>query len=99
MMVPILLPRCSFYPVLGARTGVPVKPDPQSALEIAEIWGISQDKILYVGDTATDMKTANAAGMSAVGAAWGFRTVEELLNSGARAIIHHPLELMPLLKP
>ncbi len=98
MMVPVLLPRCSFYPVLGARAGVPVKPDPQSALEIAQIWGISQDKILYVGDTATDMKTANAAGMSAVGAAWGFRTVEELLNSGARAIIHHPLELLPLLE-
>ena len=98
MMVPVLLPRCSFNPVLGARAGVPVKPDPQSALEIAEMWGISQDKILYVGDTATDMMTANAAGMSAVGVAWGFRTVEELLNAGARAIIHHPVELMSLLK-
>lgn len=98
MMVPALLPRCSFYPVLGARAGVPVKPDPQSALEIAGIWGISPDKILYVGDTATDMMTANAAGMSAVGAAWGFRTVEELLKAGARAIIHQPLELLALLK-
>ena len=83
---------------LGARAGVPVKPDPQSALEIAGIWGISPDKILYVGDTATDMMTANTAGMSAVGGAWGFRTVEELLKAGARAIIHQPLELMALLK-
>lgn len=97
IMVPALLPRWSFHPVLGARLGVPVKPDPQSALEIADIWGISLDKILYVGDTGTDMLTANAAGMQAVGAAWGFRTVEELLKAGARAIIHHPMELLQFL--
>ena len=36
--------------------------------------------------------------MSAVGAAWGVRTVEELLKAGARAIIHQPLELLALLK-
>jgi phosphoglycolate phosphatase len=98
IMVPALLSRWSFHPILGARNGVPIKPDPQSALEIAGIWGINPDKILYVGDTGTDMFTANAAGMKAVGAAWGFRTVEELLTTGARSIVHHPMDIVPLLE-
>lgn len=94
MMVPELLPSWTFSPLLGARPGVPIKPDPHSALEIANIWGIDPAKIVYVGDTSTDMRTANAAGMYAVGVAWGFRPVTELLQAGARAIIHHPTELL-----
>jgi phosphoglycolate phosphatase len=32
------------------------------------------------------MLTANSAGMYAVGALWGFRTQQELLESGAKTI-------------
>ena len=39
-----------------------------------------------------------AAGMFAVGAAWGFRTVEELEQSGARRIVHRPAEILELLE-
>ena len=42
------------------------------------------------------MRTATAAGMVAVGAAWGFRTREELVESGAAVVIHAPLELLTL---
>ncbi len=98
IMVPALLPGWQFEPILGARPGVPVKPDPQAALEIAEQLAISPAEILYLGDTATDMLTANAAGMIAVGVAWGFRTVEELQRSGAQQIIHQPAELLQLLQ-
>jgi phosphoglycolate phosphatase len=44
-----------------------------------------------------DMKTATAAGMFAVGALWGFRTADELLASGAAALIESPPELLGLL--
>jgi len=98
IMVPALLPGWNFTPILGARPGVPVKPDPQAALEIAAQLAISPAETLYLGDTATDMLTANAAGMLAVGVAWGFRTVEELQQSGAKQIIYEPTELLPLLK-
>lgn len=98
VMVPALLPGWQFSQVVGARAGVPVKPDPQAALEIAAKLGLSPERILYVGDTATDMLTANAAGMVAVGVAWGFRPVEELLEHGAKSIIGYPGELMDLVR-
>ena len=98
MMVPALLPRWKFHLVLGARPGVPVKPDPQGALEIANALGVSPECILYVGDTNTDMCTATAAGMHAVGVTWGFRKVEELLENGAQSILDNPLDLLKLLE-
>lgn len=97
-MIPALLPRWVFDPVIGARPGVPVKPDPQTALEIATIMQLAPGQILYVGDTSIDMKTANAAGMYAVGAAWGFRSVDELIQTGAKVIAQTPGELLTLVK-
>jgi phosphoglycolate phosphatase len=44
------------------------------------------------------MLTANAAGMFAVGALWGFRGAEELLAHGARMLIETPLELLKLVQ-
>jgi phosphoglycolate phosphatase len=40
------------------------------------------------------MKTAFAAGMFPVGALWGFRDKNELEESGAKAVINYPLELL-----
>jgi phosphoglycolate phosphatase len=87
----------SFRAIFGARDGVPVKPDPAGALEIARILGLRPADIAYVGDTNTDMQTAVAAGMFGVGALWGFRTAGELLANGAKTLIADPLDLMPIL--
>jgi len=55
-------------------------------------------EFLYLGDSALDMQTAVAANMYPVGALWGFRMAEELLAGGAKALIQHPVELLPLLR-
>lgn len=89
-----LLGSWHFEPVRGAREGFPRKPDPRGALAIATEFKIPAETIAYVGDTSTDMKTANAAGMFAVGASWGFRTASELREHGAARIIDKPLELL-----
>jgi phosphoglycolate phosphatase len=83
--------------VAGERAGIPRKPDPIAALSIAEKVGIPPKEWLYIGDTNTDMKTAVAAGMYPVAALWGFRTAEELLVSGAKALIKYPTELLAFL--
>lgn len=82
--------------VRGALEGVPLKPDPDPALSIARTLGVAPSAFLYVGDTATDMQTARAAGMYAVGALWGFRARDELLAAGAQTLIDHPLKLLDL---
>jgi phosphoglycolate phosphatase len=66
------------------------------ALEIAAIFGLPPARVVYLGDSLVDMRTATAAGMIAVGAAWGFRTPGELVESGARAVIAAPLDLLGL---
>jgi len=94
IMVSKLLPKAKFEVVLGARDNVPKKPDPTSAFEIANIMKLSTKEFIYLGDSGLDMKTALSAGMYPVGALWGFRTKEELLESGAKDLIKDPLELL-----
>jgi phosphoglycolate phosphatase len=53
-------------------------------------------EILYVGDTAVDMQTATNAGITKIGALWGFRTQEELKNAGADYLITKPQELITI---
>jgi len=90
-------PGWSFRAIFGAREGVPVKPDPTVALEIARQLEVRPKQIAYVGDTNTDMQTANAAGMYAIGALWGFRSAEELRTNGAKALIEKPMDLLEII--
>ena len=86
-----------FSVVMGQSDRFPVKPDPASALEIARQIGPAPSTFLFVGDSAVDMRTAGAAGMHAVGAAWGFRGPRELRENGCQTLVSHPLEIMSLL--
>lgn len=97
LMVGELLPRWHFECVFGERPGLPRKPDPTAALEVAERCRVSPEAFAYLGDTATDMITAKAAGMFAVGVLWGFRPAEELTANGADTLISRPADLLRLL--
>jgi phosphoglycolate phosphatase len=91
------LARWHFEVVMGARDDLALKPAADGALEIAQRIGVLPEEFLYVGDTATDMRTACAAGMWGVGALWGFRGAEELRQAGAQVLIEHPTDLLMLL--
>jgi phosphoglycolate phosphatase len=95
-IVEALLDPADFVAVCGARPDAPLKPDPAVALEIAGGFGLPAARVAYLGDSLVDMRTATAAGMIAVGAAWGFRTRQELVESGAAVVIDAPLELLGL---
>lgn len=85
-----------FEIVVGQRDGVPLKPDPTAARQIADVMGVSPEQFLYLGDTSVDMLTASRAGMFPVGALWGFRSLEELKAAGAQHLIQHPHQLLDL---
>lgn len=93
-MVDELLPGGRFEVVWGTRPGVPHKPDPAAALDIAARFGVSPAEVLYLGDSEVDMETAQRAGMYPVGVLWGFRTADELIASGARVLVKHPADLV-----
>ncbi|NOZ03415.1 MAG: HAD family hydrolase [FCB group bacterium] len=88
------LPRWEFTVILGAKPDLPKKPDPTGALLVANTLNIPPDKILYLGDTDTDMATATAAGMFPVGVLWGFRSRDELLRSGAKGLVRTPTDIL-----
>lgn len=84
----------TFELVLGMRPEVPAKPDPTGALEIIHSFHMEPGDCLYLGDSDVDMKTAVAAGLYPLGAAWGYRPVSELKEAGALAVIDAPLDML-----
>jgi len=86
-----------FEVVLGAREGIPKKPNPQSTLEVSEKMNISPVNFLFVGDTSADVQAAKASKMEPVGVSWGYRSIEHLKQAGVKNIINHPLELLDLI--
>ncbi|GAB4205396.1 MAG: HAD family hydrolase [Sandaracinaceae bacterium] len=91
-----LFPTVRFAAVLGQKDGVPHKPDPTGPLSIARTLGVAPASTFFVGDTDTDMQTANNAGMIAVGVLWGFRGRDELERHGARHLVSAPHEIVAL---
>ncbi len=89
-------PEVPFEIVRGQLPGIPTKPDPTAALHIAAEMGLRPDDFLYLGDTAVDMTCARRAGMTPIGALWGFRTRGELVESGAERLLAEPRELLLL---
>ena len=99
IVVARFLPRWTFGAVRGLLPGGPRKPDPAGALAIAAELGLPPSDFVYLGDTATDIMTAVAAGMYPVGALWGFRTAGELFSAGAERLAARPEELLALFPP
>jgi phosphoglycolate phosphatase len=87
-------PEIAFDAIIGQRSGYPIKPNPSGVLEILDIIGLPREDVLYVGDTGTDMQTAKAAGLEAIGALWGFREKDELIQNGAYILVESPLDIL-----
>ena len=94
-MTRVVLP-FDFEIVRGALPGVPFKPDPAAALEIASEMDVPPSGFVFVGDTDIDMETARAAGMYPAGALWGFRDATNLMAGGASVLLALPGDLLHL---
>jgi phosphoglycolate phosphatase len=86
-----------FLAVEGYRQERRRKPDPRTALDIAAAMRVEPSEVILVGDSPTDMATAINAGLVPVGATWGYRSREELLEAGAAHLIDAPRDLLSLL--
>lgn len=92
-----LLDRWSFALVQGQAEGLAKKPDPAPALLASRAMDRPAERCFFVGDSGTDITTARNAKMVPIGAAWGFRPREELVESGASEIIEHPMQLIEII--
>lgn len=71
----------------GQRPGIPTKPSPDAALEIASELGAAPEECVFVGDTIIDVTTGKNAGMHTIGVTWGFREKSELEDADSIAEI------------
>lgn len=82
-----------FVAIEGNREGAPLKPDPTIVDNILRIAGAKKQETIMVGDSGIDIRTAAAAGIDAVGVAWGFRFADELYSAGAQRVVTNVNEL------
>lgn len=87
-----------FDAVSGVIDGFPTKPEPYSALKIAEKLGAAPEDCLFIGDTNVDIFTAKNAGMTSVGVTWGFRDYEELADANANYIVDFPEDILKIVE-
>lgn len=80
----------------GECEEIPRKPDPTGLRFMMGELGVSAQDVLYVGDSATDVKTAQAAEVAYVAVSWGYERREVLQETGAATIIDNPADLLVL---
>ena len=72
----------------------PSKPHPSMILKAMAETGIEPEHTVMIGDTSFDMEMARAAGVGAVGVAWGYHTADRLRLAGAHVIVADAADLV-----
>lgn len=81
-----------FRRVYGAGDLAARKPDPEGLRRLLAEAGVAAEDAVMVGDSAIDVRTARAAGVRALGVAWGFDP-QSLRREPPDAIVSSPSEL------
>ncbi len=76
-----------FEMVQGGTATSPRKPDPTVVLQTLNVWGISPEEAVFVGDSEVDVQTAQLSGTHFLGVTFGYRREDELKNAGAKYFI------------
>jgi phosphoglycolate phosphatase len=86
-----------FRAVLGGDSFPARKPEPAGLEHLRGLTGTCVEKMLVVGDSLIDLRTARAAGIDFCGVAWGFGA-EGLCAAGAQPIIDGPAALLAIVE-
>lgn len=73
------------------------KPSPDAVNEIIQTAKIAKADAVYIGDSDVDLQTAINSDVDFIGAEWGFRSKEFLIEHGAKVTAKNTTELEKLL--
>ena len=76
----------------------PSKPHPSMVEQAMADAGADRASTIMIGDTSFDMAMARAAGVTAIGVAWGYHEPRELRDAGAHDVADHPSDILELIK-
>ncbi len=82
-----------FIALVGEKDMPAPKPDPRGLLALVGSAGCAPARAAYVGDSRTDLLTARAAGVRAIGVTWGAHPRAELEPLGFDLLVDAPSEL------
>jgi phosphoglycolate phosphatase len=92
-----------FIGIVGGDTLTTRKPDPLGVYHLQQLSGVSLQRTLLIGDSETDVETAQAAGVAICGVTWGFgeEGLKACLERGRKGsptplLIQAPDELLSL---
>ena len=77
----------SYFVTIQTSDDHPSKPNPSMLLKAMLEAGVEPTDTVMVGDTTYDVDMVRAAGVPAIGVAWGYHSVAELTNAGAHTIV------------
>jgi len=84
--------------LVGGDTAARAKPFPDPLLLALAQLNIQASEAIYVGDSKRDIEAAQACGMPALAAAYGYLTPEDNPHEwGAEAVIHTASEIIPFM--
>lgn len=82
----------------GERVGVPKKPDPTGAIEIAKELHIPPRNILFIGDSVYDVICGKQAGMHTIATSWGYQSEERLIAEKPDFLAKTPYDIIEYLR-
>lgn len=74
------------------------KPDPEGIIKACKLLNHTQDECIYIGDTPTDIKAAQNAGVYSIGYIFDEDRKQSLIDSKPNTVINDLLELKGILK-
>ncbi|NKD85653.1 HAD-IA family hydrolase [Haematospirillum jordaniae] len=86
-----------YFVTVGTADDGPGKPSPFLVVQAVRQTGAERKNTVVIGDTSFDMMMARAAGVSAIGVAWGNHDVSGLWQAGAEAVAEEPAVLPALI--
>lgn len=92
-LIEIHFPNINQDLVLGHIDNMKVKPDPEGVNLLISKMNVDKKDVVYIGDSSTDIKTAENAGIDSLSVTWGFRSEEEL-KPVAHKLIYNPQEII-----
>ncbi|OJF95440.1 HAD-IA family hydrolase [Pararhizobium antarcticum] len=84
----------SVFSVSRTADDCPSKPHPAMVTECCSEAGITASRTIVIGDAIYDMQMAKSAGAAAIGVAWGYASVPELVEAGADHIARIPDDII-----
>jgi len=86
------------FATIQTADDAPSKPHPGMIRQALAATGVQPGGAVMIGDSTYDMQMAKAAGIMAIGVAWGFQPVAALKEAGADAIVASYPAMMPVLR-